>query len=115
MIALLDETLRVLKPGGLAIFETPNPQNILVGACNFYLDPTHRHPLPPALLEFIFESRGFERVKIEPCNPYNTEFLANDESEVASRFNELFYGPQDYAVVAYKSEVQIGFSEERKR
>ena len=26
LIALFDETLRVLKPGGVAIFETPNPE-----------------------------------------------------------------------------------------
>src|SRR5262249_31917377 len=45
LINVLDETVRVLKPGGLAIFETPNPQNILVGSCNFYIDPTHRRPL----------------------------------------------------------------------
>lgn len=114
LIALVDEALRVLKPGGLAIFETPNPRNILVGACNFYLDPTHRNPLPPDLLKFIFDSRGFERVNIELCNPYNTEFLISDESEFASRFNELFYGPQDYAVVAYKSEVVLGPTRSRK-
>ena len=45
LINALDETVRVLQPGGLAIFETPNPQNVLVGSCNFYIDPTHRRPL----------------------------------------------------------------------
>jgi O-antigen chain-terminating methyltransferase len=108
LIALVDEMLRVLRPGGLALFETPNPRNILVGACNFYFDPTHRNPLPPDLLKFILESRGFERGNIEPLNPYDTEFLISDDSELASRFNEFFYGPQDYAVAAYKSKVALG-------
>ena len=39
LVKFLDETARVLKSGGIAIFETPNPENILVGAFTFYLDP----------------------------------------------------------------------------
>ncbi len=35
-IALFDESVRVLKPGGVALFETPNPRNLLVGSCNFW-------------------------------------------------------------------------------
>ena len=40
LIKVFDETVRVLKPGGMAIFETPNPRNVLVGSHNFYLDLT---------------------------------------------------------------------------
>ena len=32
---LVKHTLRVLKPGGLLILETPNPENLSVGACSF--------------------------------------------------------------------------------
>ena len=42
-----------LKDGGLLILETPNPENISVGSMNFYLDPTHKKPLPPKLLGFL--------------------------------------------------------------
>ena len=42
---LVQEALRVLQPGGLLIMETPNPENILVGTTNFYLDPTHQRPI----------------------------------------------------------------------
>src|SRR6266567_8756087 len=59
LVKFLDETVRVLKPGGLVIFETPNPQNVLVGTCNFYFDPTHRNPLPSPIARFLVESRGF--------------------------------------------------------
>lgn len=60
---LVREALRVLKPAGLLILETPNPENIVVGTANFYLDPTHRQPIPPLLLSFLPEHLGFARVK----------------------------------------------------
>ncbi|UUZ66973.1 class I SAM-dependent methyltransferase [Polaromonas sp. P2-4] len=60
---LVQESLRVLKPAGLLILETPNPENIAVGTSNFYLDPTHQRPLPPLLLAFLPEHYGFGRVK----------------------------------------------------
>lgn len=52
---LMVQATRVLKPGGLIIFETPNPENISVATNSFYLDPTHIKPLPPGLLKFIAE------------------------------------------------------------
>ncbi len=101
LIKLITETARVLKSGGLAIFETPNPQNILVGSNNFYIDPTHRNPLPSTLTKFLLEHTGFTPVRIINLNPYDDSFKVNG-SEVAERFNDYFYGPQDYAVVGYK-------------
>ena len=62
--SLVMEALRVLKPGGVLVFETPNPENIVVGTSNFYLDPTHQRPIPPQLLSFLAEYYGFHRVKI---------------------------------------------------
>ena len=102
LIKLFDETVRVLKPNGLAIFETPNPQNVLVGSNTFYLDPTHRNPLPSALTKAMAEIRGLCRVKIMHLNPYPEEARVNG-SELAEQFNRYFYGPQDYALVGYKA------------
>jgi len=102
LIKLLDETTRVLKAGGVAIFETPNPENILVGSCNFYLDPTHRKPLPSSMMKFMAEARGLSRVEILNLHPV-TEEKRLSGSDVADRFNEYFYGPQDYAVIGYKT------------
>ena len=101
MLGLLDETFRVLKPGGLAIFETPNPQNVLVGSCNFYLDPTHRHPVPSSMMKFMAETRGFSKVEILNLHPYPASLLLSG-SELADRFSEYFYGPQDYAAIGWK-------------
>jgi len=61
---LIAEALRVLQPGGLLIMETPNPENLTVGATSFYLDPSHLHPLPPGLLSFAAEHAGFARQRI---------------------------------------------------
>jgi O-antigen chain-terminating methyltransferase len=61
---LISEALRVLRPGGLLIMETPNPENLTVGATSFYRDPTHLHPLPPDLLGFATEHAGYARQRI---------------------------------------------------
>ena len=61
---LVQEAIRVLKPAGLLILETPNPENIRVGTVNFYLDPTHQKPIPPLLLSFVPDYYGFYRTKI---------------------------------------------------
>ena len=104
LVRVFDETVRVLKPGGLAIFETPNPQNVLVGSHNFYLDFTHRNPLPPLTTQFILEARGLCDVQILPLHPYPECLkLQDDRTELAKRFNEYFYGPQDYAVIGRKA------------
>jgi 2-polyprenyl-3-methyl-5-hydroxy-6-metoxy-1,4-benzoquinol methylase len=101
LVAFLNETMRVLRPGGIVIFETPNPRNVLVGSCNFYFDPTHRNPLPSEVLKFLVESRGFEGVEVLPLNPSDEAPVAGD-SELVQRFNQYFYGPMDYAVIGRK-------------
>jgi O-antigen chain-terminating methyltransferase len=103
LIKLLDEIFRVLKPGGLVILETPNPSNVLVGSCSFYLDPTHNKPIPSSLIKLVLESRGFSKVKVMNINPFKDDFkIKGDDSETSRRFNDYFYGPQDYAVVGFK-------------
>jgi O-antigen chain-terminating methyltransferase len=98
LITLLDESLRVLKPGGIAIFETPNPQNVMVGTNNFYFDPTHRQPLPILTMKFLLEARGFTNVHWLPVSELSTEMIAED-TEIARRFNAYFYAPMDYAII----------------
>ena len=94
---LVDESLRILKPAGLLILETPNSENLAVGASSFYLDPTHERPIPPQLLEFLPRNSGFGRVKIirlnEPAHISNCELSLLDVLAGVS---------PDYAVVAQK-------------
>ena len=69
LLDLVDETLRVLRPGGLLLLETPNPTNLDVGASTFYIDPTHRKPVHPLWIEFLLTSRGFVDVELRYLNP----------------------------------------------
>ena len=102
LVMLLNEVLRALRPGGIAIFETPNPENIPVGSTYFYLDPTHRHPLPAQLMEFLFTNRGFEGLEVLLLHPWESGRVP-DENLLAKRFNAFFYGPMDYAIVGRKA------------
>ncbi len=102
LLQLLTESYRIVRPGGIVIFETPNPSNVLVGSCNFYFDPTHRNPIPSLTAKFLMEYTGFSPVTILPLNPSTaTPFV--EESDLAQRLNQYFYGPMDYAVIAQKS------------
>ena len=95
---LVAEALRVLRRGGLLILETPNPENIVVGTTSFYLDPTHRQPLPPDLLAFLPEYHGFARTKI--LRLQESQALINNPD--VSLFAVLSGVSPDYAVVAQK-------------
>ena len=64
LLTLISESLRVLKPGGLLVLETPNPENLRVGTHSFYLDPSHERPIPHELLAFLADFVGFHRVKV---------------------------------------------------
>ena len=102
LIKLFDETTRVLKSGGVAIFETPNPENILVGACHFYADPTHKNPIPSYVLKFIAEYRGMNNVEVLNLHSFSDDIKLSGSGEIFDRFNEYFYGPRDYAIIGYK-------------
>lgn len=104
LLALLREIARVLCNGGIAILETPNPANVLVGSHTFYLDPTHRNPLPADSLQFAVWSSGLRVEKKLDLHPYPgwAALPAAPDDQLANRINTLFYGPQDYAVIAVK-------------
>lgn len=107
MVALFDAALQALRPDGLIIFETPNPENVIVGSCNFYYDPTHQHPLVPTVIEFLARQRGFAHAEILRMHPFAEDQRIHEDTDLARRLNHLFYGPQDFAILAWKThEVQ---------
>lgn len=99
LVTFLDECARTLKKNGFVLFETPNPENLLVGSCNFYLDPTHRNPIPATTLKFLLEARGFSRVEILPLHPPTPAVLRGDD-ELTKQLNQKLFGPMDYAILA---------------
>lgn len=107
LMALMAQSLRCLAPGGLLLLETPNPENLTVGANSFYLDPTHLNPIPPMLLQFMAEFNGFSDSQIMPVNPIPHELQVKEKSDLANRFNRLMYGAQDYALIAYRGAGDI--------
>ncbi|KUY82350.1 methyltransferase type 11 [Burkholderia sp. RF4-BP95] len=96
---IVSEALRVLKPGGLLILETPNPENIVVAGCNFYLDPSHKQPIPPELLSFVGEYAGFARVKLLRLQEASA---LQDEHARIHLLDVLGGVSPDYAIVAQK-------------
>lgn len=96
------EAMRVLAPGGILLFETPNTRNVLVGATTFHTDPTHIKPMPEQVLGVLFETVGFHPVEARGLNPHErlNEFLARPgfDDELA----QLLFGAQDLAVLGTK-------------
>jgi len=98
------EALRVLAPGGLLIFETPNPRNVLVGATSFHNDPTHIRPLTDPVLSVLFETIGYHPVETRFLHPHErlNEFLARPRFD--PELVHLLFGPQDLAMIGQKPD-----------
>lgn len=96
---LVGHALQKLAPGGLLILETPNPENMVVGASEFYLDPTHQRPIPPKLLAFVPRYFGFARTKIVRLQE-SSDLGGPDDVTLKQVLGGV---SPDYAVVAQKA------------
>ena len=92
--ARLPEMIRLvhakLRAGGLLAIETPNPECLAIFATHFYIDPTHRHPIPPALASFYLEEAGFGRIEIERLSPAIESMPSL--AELPEAFRKEFFG-----------------------
>ena len=101
-----------VRPGGVVVAETVNPQSLYVFAHALYVDPTHLRPVHPAYLTFLFQEAGFAGVQIEWRSPPpeadrlvdlpgEGEPVDTANANVA-RLNALLFAPQDYALIAHR-------------
>ncbi|MHB1598206.1 MAG: class I SAM-dependent methyltransferase [Acidimicrobiales bacterium] len=109
LIEIIELAAQAIRPGGVILLETQNPENIVVGASSFYLDPTHRRPIPPALLAFLVGARGFGAVEVRRLEraeqtqglerPKPDEPWAEAVGALVDVVNVHLFSPADYVVV----------------
>ncbi|HEV2062952.1 MAG TPA: class I SAM-dependent methyltransferase [Thermoanaerobaculia bacterium] len=104
-----------LKPAGVLVAETVNPNCLSVFSDSFYMDPTHVVPIPSDLLVFELKALKFNQVQVlfsSPVpeerrlpalpSPTGAEELAGALGRWRERLNGLLFGDRDYAVIARK-------------
>ena len=109
---------RALAAGGVLVLETPSPLSVVVGARNFWLDPTHQRPVHPESLKLAFEYAGFEQVERIDRQPFpeadrlhqiptadlpeSMQPLAQEINILRDQLDALLLGFQDFGMVGRK-------------
>ncbi len=104
---LLAHAHRALRPGGVLILETPNPENVLVGSHTFYHDPTHLNPMTPTATRFLVRYLGFTDPEIRRLHPYPESAKVPGHDPLTERVNGHLCGPQDFALIAKKPKPAV--------
>ncbi len=115
VIRFFPAAARALKPGGVLVAETLNPQSLVLFAGPLYVDLGHTKPLHPLTLEYLAQAAGFSQVQVHYSSPppaeARLERLPADKGEPVDgrtellnrdidRLNSIIYGPLDFAVIA---------------
>lgn len=113
VVEFIDVCWHALRPGGVLILETPNPENLDVATHYFYMDPTHLNPLPPEMLRWVVESRGYPGALIRRMTEHrelSAPALLAEEIPGSASINNLLartHVAPDYAIVGYKGEEAV--------
>jgi 2-polyprenyl-3-methyl-5-hydroxy-6-metoxy-1,4-benzoquinol methylase len=111
--ALITLAWRKLKPGGILVLETLNPESLFVHYKWFWMDPSHIRLVHPQTLRFMLESAGFAEIAARFAAPPHGATLIPplrngsggglDEFNRATDYlNKLLYSEQEYALIASK-------------
>ena len=106
LFALFREASRTLRSGGLLMIETPNAESLLVGASDFWRDPTHIAPRHPAALTLLGREHGFAVDEVRAIHPLpegTALAIGNDDppalKSVVEAINARLFGPQDLRLI----------------
>lgn len=102
-----------LLPGSYFVLETPNPTSLSMFTSSFYIDPTHKKPIHPLMLEYLLREIGFTEVQTIfteasragaalPHIESDAIRNLNEVNEAIAKVSDLLYGSLDYAVIARK-------------
>jgi O-antigen chain-terminating methyltransferase len=117
LIGFLELTARKLRPGGVLVIETLNPESLFVHWRWFPMDPTHVRLVHPETLRFCLERCGFRDVAIEllpvpeprpveipPLGEAGAGRGAPEAFDRATAYlNERLYAATDYAAIARRA------------
>ncbi len=98
---LVQLALVKLKPGGLILLETVNPDSLDTFK-NFYVDLTHQRPIPSITLRFIVEAAGFKNAEVRFSSPVSEEVKLQGSDINVQKLNNLLFGYRDYAIMGWR-------------
>lgn len=113
ILRLCKESYRVMKPDSYIVLETPNPTCLSIYMNSFYLDPSHKNPVHPQLMEYFMRECGFRNIQVIYSDDskvnYHFPLLTVEGCHNLAEFNDginllsnIIFGSQDYAIVAQK-------------
>jgi 2-polyprenyl-3-methyl-5-hydroxy-6-metoxy-1,4-benzoquinol methylase len=108
--ALVGISWRKLRPGGVIVLETLNPESLFVHWRWFWMDPSHVRLVHPQTLQFMLESVGFVDICCEFLEPPHHGMPIpqlhaggggelEDFNRATDYLNKLLYGSWEYALI----------------
>ena len=101
LLKFLQNSYKKIAKGGVMILETVNPMSVF-SLMHFWYDVSHNKPIPPDVLKFYSEMAGFNDVQILFLSETPKELKLNGTDDNTKKLNEILFGPQDYAIIAWK-------------
>lgn len=116
ILDLLTASFRALRPGGVLVLETINPQSLYALANWYVMDMTHVQPVHPETLEYLAEQHGFVDTSVhysselhssEPAveavpddAPGWASSLVTEVNAELEALSNVVFAPADYALIA---------------